>query len=549
MYKNIAPKLKTNIDTSSDIFIKNKDMMLGKINYLKSLLKEAEMGGGQYHLDRLAAKGKMPVRERVKNLLDQDTPFLELSPYAAWGTSYTVGGGCVGGIGVVAGKECVIFANDPSVLGGAMSVYVWEKWMRCIEVARDNRLPFINFVESAGADLRSRQSDTSNNKARQLDNFHFASSGRSFYEMTELSKLKIPVVSVVFGSSTAGGAYQPGMSDYNIFIKNQSKAFLAGPPLVQMATGEISDDETLGGAKMHSEISGFSDYLAEDEMDAIRICRNVVSHLNIVKRSNFELTTFNEPLYDPDGLLGLFSEDLKSQVDIREVIMRFVDGSQFEEFKPLYGSTMVCGWGNVFGYPVGILGNNGPIYPETAEKSASFIQLCNQTNTPLVFLHNVTGFLVGKEYERQGIIKKGSQLINTVSNSTVPHISFILGASYGAGTYAMSGKAYNNRFLFTWPTAKIAVMGPKQFAGVMSLVRRAKAKRKGEKFDEELDKQLVEFVEAAAEQESLALSASSMLTDDGIIDPRDTRNVLGFCLSVIDNNQVKGADGYGVFRL
>ena len=336
MYKNIAPILKTNLDTSSDIFIKNKDMMLDKINYLNSLLKEVEMGGGQYHLDRLAAKGKMPVRDRVKNLLDQDAPFLELSPYAAWGTSYTVGGGCVGGIGVVAGKECVIFANDPSVLGGAMSVYVWEKWMRCIEVARENRLPFINLVESAGADLRGRQ-DTSNNKARQLDNFHFASSGRTFYEMTELSKLKIPVVSVVFGSSTAGGAYQPGMSDYNIFIKNQSKAFLAGPPLVQMATGEISDDETLGGAKMHSEVSGFSDYLAEDEMDALRICRNVVSHLNIVKRSNFALTKFNDPLYDSDGLLGLFSEDLKSQVDIREVIMRFVDGSQFEEFKPLYG--------------------------------------------------------------------------------------------------------------------------------------------------------------------------------------------------------------------
>ena len=548
MYKNIAPILKTNLDTSSDIFIKNKDMMLDKINYLNSLLKEVEMGGGQYHLDRLAAKGKMPVWDRVKNLLDQDAPFLELSPYAAWGTSYTVGGGCVGGIGVVAGKECVIFANDPSVLGGAMSVYVWEKWMRCIEVARDNRLPFINLVESAGADLRGRQ-DTSNNKARQLDNFHFASSGRTFYEMTELSKLKIPVVSIVFGSSTAGGAYQPGMSDYNIFIKNQSKAFLAGPPLVQMATGEISDDETLGGAKMHSEVSGFSDYLAEDEMDALRICRNVVSHLNIVKRSNFALTKFNEPLYDSDELLGLFSEDLKSQVDIREVIMRFVDGSQFEEFKPLYGSSMVCGWANVFGYPVGILGNNGPIYPETAEKSASFIQLCNQTNIPLVFLHNVTGFLVGKEYERQGIIKKGAQLINTVSNSTVPHISFILGASYGAGTYAMSGKAYNNRFLFTWPTAKIAVMGPKQFAGVMSLVRRAKAKRKGEEFDEKLDKQLVELVENAAEQESLALSASSMLTDDGIIDPRDTRNVLGFCLSAIDNSTIKGADGYGVFRL
>tara|TARA_B100000029_G_scaffold247952_1_gene244882 strand:- start:669 stop:2318 length:1650 start_codon:yes stop_codon:yes gene_type:complete len=549
MYKNIAPQLKSNLDLDSDTFLKNKEMMLEKIDHLNSLLDEAELGGGQYHLDRLAARGKMPVRQRIKNLLDPDTPFLEISPYAAYGTTYTVGGGCVAGIGLVADKECVIFANDPSVLGGAMTVYVQEKWMRCIQIARENRIPFINFVESAGADLRGATADTSQNLVRQLQYPHFAESGRSFYEMTELSKLKIPVISLVFGSSTAGGAYQPGMSDYNIFIKNQSKVFLGGPPLVQMATGEISDDESLGGAKMHSEVSGFSDYLAEDEMDALRICRNVVNHLNLVKRSDFDLRKYREPKYASEGLLGLFSEDLKEQVDIREVIMRFVDDSRFEEFKPLYGSTMVCGWANVFGYPVGILGNNGPIYPETAEKSASFIQLCNQTNTPLVFLHNVTGFLVGKDYERQAIIKKGSQMVNAVSNSTVPHITFVVGASYGAGTYAMSGRAFNNRFIFTWPTAKIAVMGPKQFAGVMSLVRRAKAKRKGEKFDEKLDKQLVELIEAAAEKESLALSASSMVTDDGIIDPRDTRNVLGFCLSVVDNNEVKGAKGYGVFRL
>ena len=549
MYKNIAPQLKSNLDLDSDIFLKNKEMMLEKIDHLNSLLNEAELGGAQYHLDRLAARGKMPVRQRIKNLLDPDTPFLEISPYAAYGTTYTVGGGCVAGIGLVADKECVIFANDPSVLGGAMTVYVQEKWMRCIQIARENRIPFINFVESAGADLRGATADTSQNLVRQLQYPHFAESGRSFYEMTELSKLKIPVISLVFGSSTAGGAYQPGMSDYNIFIKNQSKVFLGGPPLVQMATGEISDDESLGGAKMHSEVSGFSDYLAEDEMDALRICRNVVNHLNLVKRSDFDLRKYKEPKYASEGLLGLFSEDLKEQVDIREVIMRFVDDSRFEEFKPLYGSTMVCGWANVFGYPVGILGNNGPIYPETAEKSASFIQLCNQTNTPLVFLHNVTGFLVGKDYERQAIIKKGSQMVNAVSNSTVPHITFVVGASYGAGTYAMSGRAFNNRFIFTWPTAKIAVMGPKQFAGVMSLVRRAKAKRKGEKFDEKLDKQLVELIEAAAEKESLALSASSMVTDDGIIDPRDTRNVLGFCLSVVDNNEVKGAKGYGVFRL
>ena len=549
MYKNIAPILKSSLDKTSDTFSANKEMMLEKINELQQLLDQAELGGGQHHLDRLAARGKLPVRERIKNLLDQDTPFLEISPFAAWGTSFTVGGGCVAGIGLIADKECVIFANDPSVLGGAMTVYVWEKWMRCIQISRENKIPFINLVESAGADLRGMQPDSGQNQARQLVFPHFAESGRSFYEMTELSKLKIPVVSIVFGSSTAGGAYQPGMSDYNIFIKNQSKAFLAGPPLVQMATGEISDDETLGGAKMHSEISGFSDYLAEDELDAIRICRNVVSHLNIVKKSSFSLSNFSEPRYDSDDLLGLFSKDLKSQVDIREVIMRMVDDSRFEEFKPLYGSTMVCGWANVFGYPIGILGNNGPIYPETAEKSASFIQLCNQSNIPLVFLHNVTGFLVGKDYEMQGIIKKGAQLINAVSNSTVPHISFIVGASYGAGTYAMSGRAYNNRFIFTWPSAKIAVMGPKQFAGVMSLVRKAKAARKGEKFDEKLDKQLVELVEDAAEKESIALSASSMLTDDGIIDPRDTRNVLGFCLSIADNNEIKGADGYGVFRL
>ena len=549
MYKNIAPILKSSLDKTSDTFSANKEMMLEKINELQQLLDQAELGGGQHHLDRLAARGKLPVRERIKNLLDHDTPFLEISPFAAWGTSFTVGGGCVAGIGLIADKECVVFANDPSVLGGAMTVYVWEKWMRCIQISRENKIPFINLVESAGADLRGMQPDSGQNQARQLVFPHFAESGRSFYEMTELSKLKIPVVSIVFGSSTAGGAYQPGMSDYNIFIKNQSKAFLAGPPLVQMATGEISDDETLGGAKMHSEISGFSDYLAEDELDAIRICRNVVSHLNIVKKSSFSLSNFSEPRYDSDDLLGLFSKDLKSQVDIREVIMRMVDDSRFEEFKPLYGSTMVCGWANVFGYPIGILGNNGPIYPETAEKSASFIQLCNQSNIPLVFLHNVTGFLVGKDYERQGIIKKGAQLINAVSNSTVPHISFIVGASYGAGTYAMSGRAYNNRFIFTWPSAKIAVMGPKQFAGVMSLVRKAKAARKGEKFDEKLDKQLVELVEDAAEKESIALSASSMLTDDGIIDPRDTRNVLGFCLSIADNNEIKGADGYGVFRL
>ena len=549
--ENIAPKLKSTLDTKSEQFIKNKEMMLDKLKFLDGLLDLAEIGGGLHHHERLAKRGKMPVRERVMNVLDPDTPFLEIQPYAAYGTNnYNVGGGCVSGIGIISGVECVIFANDPSVKAGAMTVYVGEKWARAIEISRDNKIPFISFVESAGGDLNVSRDDGDNPPiAPTLQQSHFASTGRFFYEMTELSKLRIPVISVVFGSSTAGGAYQPGMSDYNIFIKDQSKAFLAGPPLVKMATGEESDDETLGGAKMHSEISGLSDYLAEDEMDALRICREVVSHLNWTKKGNEPDIKSSEPEYDEEELLGILSEDLKSAVDIKEIIARFVDGSKFEEFKPLYGSTLVCGWATVHGYQVGILGNNGPIYPQSAEKGASFIQLCNKRNIPLIFLHNVTGFLVGKDFERQGIIKKGSQLINAVSNSTVPHITFIVGASYGAGTYAMSGKAYNNRFTFLWPTAKIAVMGPEQMAGVMSIVRRAKAMRDGKKFDEKADQQLKEMVIDYLEKLSHGLVASSMLTDDGIIDPRDTRDVIGFCLSIVNNNHIEGAKEYGVFRL
>ena len=549
--KNLAPKIKSNLDTKSEEFSQNKEMMLDKISFLDELLDKAKLGGGKHHHERLAKRGKMPVRERVFNLLDPDTPFLEIAPFAAYGTEFTVGGGCVCGIGVVAGTECVIFANDPSVLAGAMTVYVGEKWNRAMEIARVNRLPYINFVESAGGDLRMGTGKKGDQPpiAPTIGHTHFAATGRFFYDMTELSKMRIPVISVVFGSSTAGGAYQPGMSDYNIFVKDQAKVFLAGPPLVKMATGEESDAETLGGAKMHSEVSGLSDYLAEDEMDAIRLCRNVVSHLHWEKQGMEPTLVGDEPTLDPEELLGLVDEDLKSPLDIREVIGRIVDGSRFEEYKPLYGKTMICGWSMMHGYPVGIVGNNGPIYPESAEKAATFIQLCNKRNMPIIFLQNVTGFLVGKDFERQAIIKKGSQLINAVSNSTVPHITIIVGSSYGAGTYAMSGKAYDNKFTFLWPTAKIAVMGPKQIAGVMSIVRRGQAARKGEKFNEKADAEIVKMVENAAEQMSLGLVASSMITDDGIIDPRDTRTIIGFCLSVINNSEIKGASEFGVFRL
>jgi acetyl-CoA carboxylase carboxyltransferase component len=332
-------------------------------------------------------------------------------------------------------------------------------------------------------------------------------------------------------------------------IAEQSKIFLAGPPLVKMATGEDSDDESLGGAQMHAEVSGLGEYLAQDERDAVRLCREIVSHLNWRKPGPEPSLRPDAPVLDPEELLGIVDPELRRPVEIRDVIGRVVDGSRFEEFKPRYGPTLVCGFASIHGYPVGILGNNGVIYPDSAEKGAHFVQLCNQIDLPLVFLQNLTGFIVGREFEQAGMIKKGSQLINAVTNSTVPHLTVIVGASYGAGTYAMSGRAFNNRFTFIWPSAKIAVMGGKQIAGVMSIVRRRRAERKGEPFDEEADAKLVAAVEAVQERGSVALEATGAISDDGIIDPRDTRTVLGICLSVVRNTPVEGTDGYGVFRL
>jgi len=547
----LAPPVRSSLEPHSPEFAENRDAMVKKLEELEALLDEAEQGGGAYHHERLAKRGKLPVRERIALALDPDSPFLEISPLAAYDSDYAIGGGAVLGIGIIAGTECVIFANDPTVLGGALTPYVSKKWMRALEIARDNHIPYVSFVESAGADLRMEPRDEGDGKPRRRPprTTHFAETGRFFYEMIELSKLEIPTVCVVFGSSTAGGAYQPGMSDYNVVIEQQSKIFLAGPPLVKMATGEDSDDESLGGARMHAEISGLGEYLADDEPDALRLCREIVSHLNWRKPGPPPSLRADEPVLDPEELLGIMDPALKRPVEIRDVIGRIVDGSRFEEFKPRYGRTLVCGFASIHGYPVGVLGNNGVIYPESAEKAAHFIQLCNQIDTPLVFLQNLTGFIVGRAFEEAGIIKKGSQMINAVTNSTVPHLTVIVGASYGAGTYAMSGRAFENRFTFLWPSAKIAVMGGKQIAGVMSIVRRGRAARKGEPFDEEADAKIVAAVEKAQERGSVALEATGAISDDGIIDPRDTRTVLGMCLSVVRNRPVEGAEGYGVFRL
>ena len=548
--QNIAQTIQSNVNTNSEEYQKNKKDMLEKLSEIEDLMDFAELGGGMHHHERLASRGKMSIRSRIANFIDPDSPFLEISSLAAFGSAYPVGGGAVAGIGIVAGTECVIYGNDPTVLAGAMHTYSAKKWTRAMEISRVNKIPYIQFVESSGGDLRMGGGKGEGSKRGSiLGAGHFAESGRTFYDVTELSKLRIPTISIVFGSSTAGGAYQPGMSDYNIFIKKQSKVFLGGPPLVKMATGEESDDETLGGGQMHAEVSGLADYLAEDEMDALRIGREVVSHLNWRKEGKKPKLAPDSPILDSEDLLGLVDSDLKKPFDVREVIGRIADGSRFEEFKPLFGPTIICGFASVHGYTVGIIGNNGPIFPDTASKGAHFVQLCNQIDIPIIFLQNITGFVVGKDYERDGQIKKGAQFLNSVSNSTVPHLTIILGASYGAGTYAMSGRAFDNAFTFLWPTAKIAVMGPKQIAGVMSIVRRARAARKGEKFDEKEDAAMVAFAEKWQEEGSLALRATGAISDDGIIDPRDTRTVLGICLSLVNGRNIEGTSGYGVYRL
>ncbi len=540
--------LESRLDTRSEAFQQNRSDMMEMLKTLDDLYAEAAEGGGEEAIKRLRSRDKMPIRERISLVLDKDSPFLEISPLAAWRSPFAVGSGFVVGIGIIEGVECLILGHDPSVRAGAFNQFNSKKLMRGLEIARDNRLPYVQFVESAGADLRG-EGGGDPEAAIQREAGHFAESGRLFYEITELSKMRIPTISLVFGASTAGGAYQPGMSDYNIFIRNQSRVFLGGPPLVKMATGEDADAESLGGADMHTTISGLGDYLAEDELDGIRICREVVSHLNWRKKGPGPTLTIKEPVFDAEDLLGIVSKDLKTPFDMREVIARIVDGSEFEEFKPLYGPTLVCGWASIHGYPIAVMGNNGALFSESSEKAAQFIQLCNQIDVPIVFLHNITGYIVGTDFERGGITKNGSKMINAVANSTVPHITIIVGASYGAGNYGMSGRAFGTRFAFIWPTAKIAVMGPKQMAGVMTIVQRQAAQRRGIEFDEEADAKRAETAEYWAEERSKGLYATSRVSDDGMIDPRDTRTIIAFVLSTCHSGPIEGTKEFGTWRM
>ncbi|MGN6109944.1 MAG: acyl-CoA carboxylase subunit beta [Kofleriaceae bacterium] len=530
------PVVTSRVDPRSEQFRANEITNRAAIDKLRAALHEATLGGGEKYTSRHQAAGKLLPRERVELLLDRDSYFLELCALAGKDVpGHTAGASLVGGIGRVSGVECLITASESTVKGGAISELSAAKSGRLSDIAEHNRLPSISMIESAGADLPNQSKI-------------FVPGGRGFRDLTRRSEQRTPTICLVFGSSTAGGAYIPGMSDYVVMVQNQAQVYLAGPPLVKMAIGEDTDHEQLGGAEMHSRISGVSDYLARDERDAIRLGREIVAHLDWKKGARATPRPIEPPRYDPEELLGIASPDIKVPFDQREVIARIVDGSRFSEFKPLFGSTLICGWAHLHGYPIGILANNGVLMSESAMKGAQFIQLCNQSDIPLLFLQNVTGFMVGKKVEQEGIIKHGAKLINAVSNSTVPAITIMTGASYGAGNYAMSGRAYAPRFLFTWPNHRIAVMGGKQLAGVLEIIQRDAAAKRGDTVDEQKLAFGKAMIEAQIDKESDPYFATARLWDDGIIDPRDTRTVVAIALSAAYSAPYQGTTSWGVFR-
>ena len=528
--------LTSRIDTGSAQYAENREKMLERLEKLADEQAKARLGGGEKKIERHHGRGRMLPRERIEMLLDRDAPFLELSALAAYGSEYEVGASLVTGIGVVEGVECMVTASDPTVRGGTSNPYTMRKSLRAQEIARVNRLPAVGFVESGGADL-PRQKEI------------FVPGGATFRNLTQQSAAGVPTVALVTGNSTAGGAYLPGMSDYTVMVREQGLIFLGGPPLVKMATGEEAEEEALGGAEMHSRVSGVSEFMAADEVDLCRIGREIVRNLNWRKLGPEPRGAGAEPLYDIEELLGIASHDLKIPFEAREVIARIVDGSRFDEFKPGYGGQLACGWAELHGYPIAILANNGVLFNEDAEKASHFIQLADQVDTPLLFMQNTSGYIVGTDYEQRGIVKAGAKMINAVANAGVPKLTLMMGGSYGAGNYGMCGRSFDPRFIFAWPNYKTAVMGPKQLAGVMEIVMRAGAERRGIEVDEEALAAGTKAVEDQIESESDAFISSGELWDDGMIDPRDTRTALGMALSACHSNEVAGSRRFGVFRM
>lgn len=536
-----ASTIGTPAEVNSSIYKDNYKQMVKLVQELRSQTEKIVQGGGQKAVEKHLSRGKLLPRDRINNLLDPGSPFLEFSQlagYQLYGSEEVPAGGIITGIGRVSGRECVIVANDPTVKGGTYYPITVKKHLRAQEIARENHLPCIYLVDSGGANL-PRQDEVFPDKE------HF---GRIFYNQATMSAEGIPQIAVVMGSCTAGGAYVPAMADESIIVKNQGTIFLGGPPLVKAATGEEVSAEDLGGADLHCRKSGVTDYYATDDQHALHLARRVVKNLNYDKSPQVTITQPEEPLYAADEIYGIVGDNLKRTYDVREVIARIVDGSMFDEFKTLYGETLVTGFARIWGYPVGILANNGVLFSESALKATHFIELCTKRGIPLVFLQNITGFMVGREAEAGGIAKDGAKMVTAVACAKVPKFTVIIGGSYGAGNYGMCGRAYGPRFLYMWPNARISVMGGEQAANVLTTVAREQRLREGKTFSEDEENAIKGPILKKYAKEGHPYYSSARLWDDGVIDPASTRSVLGLSLSASLNapvNQTK----FGVFRM
>ncbi|GAA6134862.1 carboxyl transferase domain-containing protein [Oceaniserpentilla sp. 4NH20-0058] len=534
------PTLHSIINPNSAEFKDNHAFNLDLVSDLKKLINTISQGGGSAAQERHKSRGKLLVRERIAELIDEGSPFLEMGQLAAYQV-YDEDVPCAGvvtGIGMVSGVECMIVANDATVKGGSYYPLTVKKHLRAQEIAQKNYLPCIYLVDSGGANL-PRQDEVFPDKE------HF---GRIFFNQANMSAMGIPQIAVVMGSCTAGGAYVPAMADESIIIKQQGTIFLAGPPLVQMATGEVVDAETLGGGDMHTALSGVVDHLAENDEHALQIARQAIDRLNWHKQTTLDIRDVIAPLYDANELYGIIPQDLKKNMDVKEIIARIVDGSEFDEYKARFGNTLICGFARIYGQPVGIIANNGILFSESAQKGANFVELCCKRHIPLVFLQNITGFMVGSKYEQEGIAKHGAKMVNAVACAKVPKFTLVIGGSFGAGNYGMCGRAYDPNFMWMWPNARISVMGGEQAAGVMSLITKGAKEKRGESFSIEEQANFKKPLLEKYENEGHPYYASARLWDDGIIDPAQSREVLGLALSA-SLNAPQQETQFGIFRM
>lgn len=532
--------IKSKINTRSADFESNASAMQKLVDDLYEKIEQIKQGGGEKYQQRHLSKGKLLPRDRIQQLLDPGSPFLELSQLAAYEVyeDNVPAAGMIAGIGRVSGQECMIVANDATVKGGSYYPLTVKKHIRAQTIAEENNLPCIYLVDSGGANL-PRQDEVF------PDREHF---GRIFFNQANMSAKDIPQIAVVMGSCTAGGAYVPAMSDESIIVREQGTIFLAGPPLVKAATGEVVTAEELGGADVHCKQSGVADHYAQNDQHALQLARQAVSRLNRVKQPQLDIVEPQAPAYDEQEIYGVIPEDSRQPFDVREIIARLVDGSEFDEFKELYGTTLVTGFARLYGMPVGIVANNGILFGESAQKGAHFIELCSQRGIPLLFLQNITGFMVGKKYESEGIAKHGAKMVTAVACAKVPKLTVLIGGSFGAGNYGMCGRAYDPRFMFMWPNARISVMGGEQAAGVLAQITREQKERNGEKLSPKEEADIKKPIIDKYEKEGHPYYASARLWDDGVIDPADTRRVLGLALSACLNKPIEETR-FGVFRM